>query len=223
MSRLRVCLVLEGSYPFITGGVSAWVQDLISGLPEIDFVLYTLSPQKNMTPRYTLPPNVVEHRDVVIWERYRSRKKPKDLDSVMEQMKSFHDVLAGGSVPSGFPDLLRALPEEYYMQKDSVTHDVGWNLISLSNEERNPLYPFTDYFWAWDSAHTMIFNAIGAVPPAADMYHAVSTGFAGLAALAAQARRRKPFLLTEHPFITDSLLRVNLQSNARLCVLDFQN
>ena len=40
----RVCLILEGSYPFITGGVSAWVQDIIGGLPEIEFALFTLSP-----------------------------------------------------------------------------------------------------------------------------------------------------------------------------------
>ncbi|RKX81244.1 MAG: hypothetical protein DRP57_12120, partial [Spirochaetes bacterium] len=41
---MRVCLVLEGSYPFVTGGVSSWVQQLIQGIPEVDFILYTISP-----------------------------------------------------------------------------------------------------------------------------------------------------------------------------------
>ncbi|MFN3430865.1 MAG: DUF3492 domain-containing protein, partial [Candidatus Sericytochromatia bacterium] len=39
-----VCLVLEGSYPYVTGGVSSWVHQLIAGLPEVRFALLTLVP-----------------------------------------------------------------------------------------------------------------------------------------------------------------------------------
>ena len=46
--RIRVCFVLEGSYPFITGGVSSWVHDLIQGMPEIDFVLFSISPDNKI-------------------------------------------------------------------------------------------------------------------------------------------------------------------------------
>ena len=198
MSRIRVCIVLEGSYPFITGGVSAWVQDIISGLPEIDFALFTLSPEKDMELRYTLPPNVVEHKDVVIWETYKSVRKPSNLERVMALVRQIHQVLYSNTVPLSLDALIRELPEGYFFTRDAVLHDTGWNLITESNELRNPLYPFTDYFWAWNSAHTMLFNAIGAEPPDADIYHSVSTGFAGVAALAAQIRRKKPFLLTEH-------------------------
>jgi hypothetical protein len=51
--------VIEGSYPYITGGVSAWVHDLILGLPEIEFSLFTLSPEVGQEHRYELPANVV--------------------------------------------------------------------------------------------------------------------------------------------------------------------
>lgn len=32
-----VMLLLEGTYPFVAGGVSSWVHQLISGLPGITF------------------------------------------------------------------------------------------------------------------------------------------------------------------------------------------
>ena len=32
-----VGLLLEGSYPFVRGGVSTWVHELIKGLPELRF------------------------------------------------------------------------------------------------------------------------------------------------------------------------------------------
>lgn len=44
----------------------------------------------------------------------------------------------------------------------------------------------------------MIFSIIGASIPKADIYHSVSTGYAGLAAVTAKIRNNRPFLLTEH-------------------------
>lgn len=37
---MRICLLVEGSYPYVVGGVSSWVQMLIEGLPEHEFVVY---------------------------------------------------------------------------------------------------------------------------------------------------------------------------------------
>lgn len=195
---MKVCMLLEGSYPFITGGVSAWVQDLIRGLSDIDFVLFTISPEEDQELRYKLPENVIEHRDIVVWKRYPSKTKPVNLDAVMDALHSFHkEVMGGGSSP-GILEILRQLPEEFFLYKDAVLHDRGWDMITAANDEKNPLYPFADYFWAWNSAHSMMFTVLGASPPEADLYHSVSTGFAGIVALAAKARRGKPFLLTEH-------------------------
>ena len=35
----NVCLLLEGTYPYIRGGVSTWVRQLIEGMPEARFSL----------------------------------------------------------------------------------------------------------------------------------------------------------------------------------------
>ncbi len=76
MPEPTVCLILEGSYPFVTGGVSAWVQELIMALPDVRFVLYTLSPKRDQPIRYTLPPNVVGHKDIVLHEKRPSIGRP---------------------------------------------------------------------------------------------------------------------------------------------------
>lgn len=34
-----VCIVLEGSYPYVTGGVSTWVDRLLNGLPDVSFAV----------------------------------------------------------------------------------------------------------------------------------------------------------------------------------------
>ena len=55
-----ICLILENNYPFLTGGVSNWVQMLISGLPEFNFSianLYTGSEPK--VPNYNVAGSLV--------------------------------------------------------------------------------------------------------------------------------------------------------------------
>ncbi len=195
--RLRVCLVADGSYPFITGGVSAWMHDLIRGLPEIDFSLFTLSPHRGQELHYPLPENVVEHVDVVISEQYESTSRPKNIKKLMDEVERFHRGMFAETTPA-IDELIKKIPEGYFLKDDAIRMRKGWDLITYGNETKNPLYPFSDYFWAWGSAHSLIFNTLGSSPPEADIYHSVSTGFAGLASLAAKLRRGKPFLLTEH-------------------------
>ena len=38
-----VCLILEGSYPFITGGVSSWTHDLIRAQTDLRFHIVALT------------------------------------------------------------------------------------------------------------------------------------------------------------------------------------
>jgi len=194
---VKVCVVLEGSYPFITGGVSAWMHDLIMNLPDIEFILFTISPQKNMELRYTLPENVRDHRNIVISETGEATARPRNKEALMNTIRAFHTHMAHGNTPEVGP-LIELIPEGYYLYHDAVTSDTGWDILTEANQKNNPLYPFVDYFWAWKSAHDMMFTILGTTVPEADIYHAVSTGFAGLAALSAGKRRGKPFLLTEH-------------------------
>src|SRR4029078_1351459 len=56
-----VCLLVEGTYPYVSGGVSSWVHAAILGHPELSCaVLYVGSyPGAHGEPRYQLPSNVV--------------------------------------------------------------------------------------------------------------------------------------------------------------------
>ncbi len=56
-----ICLLLEGTYPYVRGGVSSWVHQIISGLPEYTFHLIFLGghPDFYGEPAYDFPENVV--------------------------------------------------------------------------------------------------------------------------------------------------------------------
>ncbi len=195
---MRVCLVIEGSYPFITGGVSSWVHELISGLPRTEFVLFTFSPQADQEPRYKLPPNVVGVTDVVLTRNpLAGEGGAKSRRERIGGILASHLRMFSGSSPN-LERLIGSIPEGAALHRESVLDGGAWRFVQAQNLSRNPIYPYSDYFWAWKSAHDLIFNVLAARAPEADVYHSLSTGFAGLAALAAKVRRGKPFLLTEH-------------------------
>ncbi len=200
--RPRVCLVLEGSYPFITGGVSAWVHQLILYLQEIDFVLCTISPAVDQPLRYELPDNVVQHSDLVLSEPLRSkrrmgRSRPDNVGALIEEIVAAHGSLLNNSAPE-LDTLIQRIPAGYSVYADGIKSEAGWRLLTSQNLKKNPAYAFSDYFWTWKSAHDMMFAVLANPIPEADLYHAVSTGYAGLTAMAAKIRTGKPFLLTEH-------------------------
>ena len=37
---MKICLIVEGCYPYVVGGVSAWVQMLMQRMPNISLSLY---------------------------------------------------------------------------------------------------------------------------------------------------------------------------------------
>ena len=59
---MRVCLILEGCYPYVTGGVSSWVHQYISATKETEYVLCTIYPNESSRGKfvYDIPDNVVE-------------------------------------------------------------------------------------------------------------------------------------------------------------------
>ena len=70
---MRICLVLEGCYPFINGGVSTWMHQYINEMPEHEFVLWVIGAKAEDRDKfvYTLPENVVEVEQVFLDDALR--------------------------------------------------------------------------------------------------------------------------------------------------------
>ena len=67
---MKVCLLTEGSYPYVVGGVSSWTQMLIEGLPDIEFVIYSVGAESKDRGhfKYKLPENCTGVQEVFLDE-----------------------------------------------------------------------------------------------------------------------------------------------------------
>ena len=63
-----VSLILEGTYPYVAGGVSTWVHQLVTSLPQIRFQIIHIGAKKSLDHKlkYDLPANVTSIQDVFL-------------------------------------------------------------------------------------------------------------------------------------------------------------
>ncbi len=78
---MRICMVVEGCYPYVVGGVSSWVHSLIQLFPEHEFVILTIVANRSMRGKfvYRLPENVTEVHELYLnddeWDKKRRRRR----------------------------------------------------------------------------------------------------------------------------------------------------
>ena len=63
---MRICLILEGSYPYVHGGVSTWMHQYIQNMPQHEFVLWVIGAKAKEKGQfvYHMLDNVVEVHEV---------------------------------------------------------------------------------------------------------------------------------------------------------------
>ncbi|HEU4734645.1 MAG TPA: GT4 family glycosyltransferase PelF [Kofleriaceae bacterium] len=212
--RARVCLLLEGTYPYIAGGVSSWVHDLVSKLSELSFVLVHIGAQPGAygPPRYTVPANVTELCELYCQAGPGSR--PLDLAARAQLERRIRGLRRRGGLAHGSRTLaaLRRLHLDDHVDDalladlaladlsvaELLYSDAAFALTSELYQRLAPEASFLDFFWHVRAAHVPLVRLLTAPMPQADSYHSVSTGYAGLLGAVASVRTRRPFLLTEH-------------------------
>ena len=205
------CVVLEGTYPYVKGGVSTWVHDLIGALPELRFVLVHLSPERGTYVRklYPLPSNVASLTDLYCREPLgRSRDASVRERAARDERRRHANARRPSRVLRGIRRLLLEARVDSLLLDDLASGDLSvggclhgresFELTVHLYERLAPGASFLDFFWHVRSMFLPLARLLSAEPPAAAMYHAVCTGYAGFLAAVWSHRTGRPFLLSEH-------------------------
>ncbi|BBL79991.1 pellicle/biofilm biosynthesis glycosyltransferase PelF [Rubrobacter xylanophilus] len=206
-----VCLVVEGTYPYVRGGVSSWVHNLIRGLPEKSFRVLFIgpSPEMDYEERYELPENLLGIDKVYAQDfRPESMRSPvagKDSRKGWEILRSFHEHLAQGRGVPLFDEVYAAAgnPKSRSLGvQDLFRSPESWRMVVDLYRRNGRDASFVDYYWTWRFTHLPLFQMMQAEVPPARVYHTVSTGYAGFLAALAKKRTGSPMIVTEHGIYT---------------------
>lgn len=210
MSRKAdVCLILEGTYPYISGGVSSWVHQLISALRDIRFALMIILPTRDYIReiKYAIPDNVVEMNQVFIHDfesLIPSARSVNAKSPVFKQMEEFIINAVSGKT-TGFEPIyqyLRATNPDAITLDDLIFSKSAWDMICNLYKHYALNVSFIDYFWTYRFSVLPLYQVIQAQLPDALIYHAISTGYAGLLGVCGRIMNNSVLLLTEHGIYT---------------------
>jgi polysaccharide biosynthesis protein PelF len=206
MSRADVCLILEGTYPYVTGGVSSWTHDLLLAHKGLRFHLVALVPKgAQLNPRYEIPRNVIGQTTIeiqVLPQGSRRTKRSEDFMSGLED--ALMRFQARGSLPELQAILKIIGPNRHSLGQSLLMNSPrAWQMLLSMYEKSVPSGSFLDYFWSWRSLTGGMFSVVLPELPEAGVYHAVSTGYAGLLLARAKLERNRPAILTEHGIYTN--------------------
>lgn len=198
-----VCLFTEGSYPYITGGVSSWVQQLITSLPHIKFKVLCIMPSKTekIKYRYEIPRNIIEIKTIFLDDytqiKHRLFKKnpklsPQEKEDISNLLQMNEDI--------NWPRIISLFTKGRKMGStiDFLQSFDFWNLAVDYYSKGFDGESFNNYFWTLRSMLVPFIYLLQQETIEADIYHSVSTGYAGILATAFSSRTGKPFLLSEH-------------------------
>ena len=228
-----VAIVMESTYPYLKGGVSAVVHDIITGNPDLTFGIIHItwdshSPRKDL---YGMPDNVAWVRVLYLsMEEHQEdflRARPRDLRMNRRQRRELSRRILGAMLS---------------LAQDGQTEPL-WDLISegLSASRRYPVWAIlgtrefmeayhdmmpdlgmsmTDIFWCLRDFFSLAYAVLAEPVPRAQVYHAHTTGYAMLLGVNAAREHGTKVLLTEHNlYVRDTvntLLERRLDLNVRL-------
>jgi len=221
MSHADICLLLEGTYPFVRGGVSSWVHQIINGLPELSFSIVFVGSRREdySESKYQLPKNVVHMETHYLEDAYAgyTPSRVKLPERRLTATQDLHDYLSLQAERCPVPDGERARLEravddvlttverrDGISASDFLFGSGAWEYIRQRHLTGDESASFIDYFWTVRIVHGPMFQLARVAQnlPAARAYHSVSTGYAGLLGAYLERQRRKPFILTEHGIYT---------------------
>lgn len=202
---MRICMIAEGSYPYVTGGVSSWIHQLARQMPEHEFIIYTIGAQTKQRGKfkYTLPPNVVEVKETFLDAYLEEEGTWGERIRLTNTKTRYIQALLGGNYELDWNALFDQLRSKRIRNvADFLSSQNFFDLLDDLCGTHYSRVPFTEMFWTVRSMVLPLFQTIRGDIPRADVYHSASTGYAGVVGALAKHLYGSPLLLTEHGIYT---------------------
>ncbi len=211
-AQADVALLLEGTFPFVAGGVSSWVNQIINGFPGLTFAIIFLGSRRQDygVPKFKLAANVVH------FEAHYLHDMPgrppvtafKGDAEMFEHNAALHDYFQRPiELAQQGAQALNAVVGELQGRLnvgEFLYSERSWNYTTEQYQKRCTDPSFVDYFWTVRTMHAPIWLLSSIVEKMIPVkcFHTVSTGYAGFLGALLKRRYQKPLILSEHGIYT---------------------
>lgn len=230
-----VLLILEGTYPFNSGGVSTWSHMLCNQVKNVNYSLYTINADFETKSKYELSDNVKKVVQIPLWSplepqelinydrqyyQFIARKQKKDRNSIHTLFlplfeRLIKNIYSDGTDVEDLDDTLYQMWRFFrkHDYKKTMKNIAVWKafcyLVSDSiagNDPQTTLYDLTvGMRWLYRFLIPLSIDV-----PKVDISHLTISGFPIIPALVLKYQYGTPIMVTEHGvFIRERLIAIN--------------
>lgn len=196
---MRVCLICEGSYPYVPGGVSSWVQMLCSQFRDVEFVIWAIATTKEEMSEYAypIPENVKEIRTLYMGDAV-FKKSGRKIKLTREEKESLKSLLNSSVDDINWTGVLDLAKQHHHHMSDLLMSESFFDVCMEEYRRQNSKKVFLHFLWNFRGIYFPLMYILSQEIPKADIYHALSAGYAGILGSCASYMERVPLLLSEH-------------------------
>lgn len=201
---MKICIVAEGCYPYVVGGVSSWINNMIKSFPQMEFVVLSIVIDRSQSGKfaYQLPDNVS-----AVYEAYlddfdwgRAAKHGRRTRLSKKEYRGLRSIVMNEDVDwSTIFDMFR---KRRFSVDDLLMGADFLNIVKEYYQARYPYIVFSDFLWTMRSIYLPLFLMLKTDIPKADIYHCASTGYAGVLGSMAKHFYKCGLLVSEHGIYT---------------------
>ncbi|MBR4734420.1 MAG: GT4 family glycosyltransferase PelF [Lachnospiraceae bacterium] len=202
---MKICIVAEGCYPYVVGGVSSWIHSLIKAFPEHEFVVLAILANRSFRGKfaYELPENLSQVHEVYLedydWcSKKTDRKRRKQLST--EEYEAVLSLLINQNVK--WSVLFNLFQKREFSLNEFLMGPEFLRAVRECYQINYPEAVFSDFLWTMRSIYLPLFLALSTEIPEADLYHCVATGYAGVLGAMAKEKYGCGLLISEHGIYT---------------------
>ncbi|MCR5545880.1 MAG: GT4 family glycosyltransferase PelF [Lachnospiraceae bacterium] len=197
---MRICIIAEGCYPYVVGGVSSWIHSMIRSFPEHEFCVLAIVADRDSGGefKYDLPDNVSEVYEVYLndddWGKENRKRMKKS------EYEALRSVIANDN--PDWEGFMRIIRKKKFSYNNLVMGLDFYEAVKEAYRKKYTDVPFVDFLWTMRSMYLPLILVMGAELPKADLYHCVATGYAGVIGAMAKMDQGCKLLISEHGIYT---------------------
>ena len=155
---MKVCIVAEGCYPYVVGGVSSWINSMIKAFPDIEFVVLAIVANRSYRGKfvYELPENVSEVYELYLEDYdWVEQEKNKKLHLRQNEYEALRSLLLNRDVE--WDTLFTLFEKKNFSLNALLMGEDFLNAVRECYQLRYPQVVFSDFLWTMRSIYLPLF------------------------------------------------------------------
>lgn len=200
---MRVCLICEGSYPYVPGGVSSWVQMLCDQFQDVEFVIWAIATTREEMPEYRcrIPDNIKEIQTLYLGDVV-FKKTGRKIRLTRAEKETLKGLLIGSMDTINWSGVLELAKQHRQHLCDLLMSESFFDICVEEYQRLKSRKVFLQFLWNFRGIYFPLMYTLSQEIPKADIYHAISAGYAGILGSCASYTEGVPLILSEHGIYT---------------------